>query len=119
LLGVRVGWLIAAEAFLFAAYAAALVVPDRTGDPRFIPAAGRVFTLLPILGIVISVLVLSSIMAGVFATRHLQRACECQRLPPWLPPVVGPGWTHFLGLISPLAIPVVIVSAWAVLLASG
>ncbi len=116
LLGVRVGWLIASEAFLFAAYAAALVVPSvQHVDARFTAAARQLFTLLPALGIVISLLVLSSIVGGVVAAHVLDK--KHGHVPEHLlPRLTGPCSTHLLGLASPLVIPLAIVIAWGSLL---
>src|SRR5438093_4340184 len=53
LVGIRLGWLIAAEAFLAAAYATVLTVPGGHHQPEnFVPQAKLLYTALPIAGIV-------------------------------------------------------------------
>ncbi len=65
LIGLRIGWFIAAEALLFAAYGVVLAAPSFALGGT-VPIDRRVFTIVPILGIVMAVLV----AAGVSAAMH-------------------------------------------------
>lgn len=112
LIGIRLGWLIAAEAFLFVAYAAALTVSEKPGRPRFVAAADRLVTWLPIFGLVLAVLVYVSILAAISVFFLLRRewlsggrrdeAAEFD---------LGEFWL-WLGFSAPLLVPPLIIAAW-------
>jgi len=102
LLGVRVGWLIASEAFLFAAYANAKGVLRP-------PELTRLIELLPWIGIAIAALVFLAICAAIRALHHLWNRGPSL---PGFPPVVGNWSTHLLGLAPPVLIPIGLALAW-------
>jgi hypothetical protein len=119
LMGTRVGWLIASEAFLFVAYA-------NVGRPDTEGKAENLRSVLPVLGVAIALLVFGAMVAAVRAIRELDRqARELDRkereldhqardlFPIGLPPVVGKPGTHRLGLYTTLTLPVVLIVAWA------
>jgi len=66
LIGLRIGWFIAAEALLFATYGVVLAVQQAGAIRGTVPIDHRVFTMVPILGMTMAVLV----GAGVAAAMH-------------------------------------------------
>lgn len=106
LMGTRVGWLIASEAFLFAAYA-------NVGRPHTVVGkAENLRWVLPALGGVIALLVLGAVLAAMWAIRDLDRQAR-ELFPLGLPPVVGKPGTYRLGLYTTLGLPVALIVAWA------
>src|SRR5438876_11669108 len=90
LVGIRLGWLIAAEAFLAAAYATVLTVPGGHHQPEnFVPQAKLVYTALPIAGIVLSACVGVSIWAALRAMGKLRKGYSETSSTTSLPAVTG------------------------------
>lgn len=116
LMGTRVGWLIASEAFLFVAYAN-VDRADAMGDK-----AEQLRWVLPRFGGVIAVLLLGAIVAAMWAIHELKRqahapGCQvCQPLPLGLPPLVGKRATYWLGVGTTLGIPLALLGAWLYIL---
>lgn len=107
LIGVRVGWLITSEAFLFAAFATA--VPYRQHHQGAV--GDRLLELLPLLGITVAVLVYCAVLASLHATERLRKACpNIERL--GYPPVVSPNLSHVFGFVPARFIPPALILAW-------
>jgi len=73
LIGVRIGWLIGGEAFLFAAYAAVLAIQTQDPNRGYFVAAHQLFLALPWMGIILASLVSVSVLA---AQSSMDRLCE-------------------------------------------
>jgi hypothetical protein len=108
LMGIRIGWLIGSEAFLFAAYANVASAGGSWGT------ASRLLDILPKLGIAIAVLISFAIVAAIIAIQRLRRSC-----PPddvlralKLPPMISGKLTHRIGLIPACLLPIVLCLAW-------
>jgi hypothetical protein len=114
----RLSWLVAAQSFLFSAYAITLngFLPG-VSDP-YLAEKVSVHRLIPIVAIWTSGLIYIGIVAGVvamtrarkFGTRHLQ-AAELGRLPP----IQSSAPIRVFGLAAPLLLPLVFVSSWVYL----
>jgi len=76
LVGVRLGWLIAAEAFLAATYATVLTVPTEPAETWFKTQANQLYSVIPIAGMVLAFLVGISIWAALWAMGRLRDAYE-------------------------------------------
>jgi hypothetical protein len=122
LIGQRLSWLVAAQAFLFTAYA---ITVSNSGPNHTQPVIDRMRLLLwivPITAILTCALIYATIIAGSIAIVALRRLyhshadhSEC----PGLPPVLGYRRTLVLGQIGPLLLPLVFLAGWLILLLGG
>mgnify|MGYP005810022667 CR=1 FL=1 len=114
----RLSWLLAAQSFLFTAYAISLNGPVQLRVERL---ADRLTTLLPIVGICTAILLWITILAGIFAMRTLRVAFErcVSDLPKDIPPIQTRGATLFGGQIGPFLVPPLFIVIWLFLLVRG
>jgi hypothetical protein len=118
----RLSWLVAAQSFLFTAYAIttnALTAIDPKASGRFLEQAELVFRLIPTVAICLAVLIYISILAALKAIRQMRRFYLSKAVPSNLPPIQTSATTRLLGLSAPLLLPVLFVSVWLVLLLNG
>jgi len=118
----RLSWLVAAQSFLFTAYAIttnALTAIDPKASGRFLEQAELVFRLIPTVAICLAVLIYISILAALKAIRQMRRFYLSKPVPSNLPPIQTSATTRLLGLSAPLLLPVLFVSVWLVLLLNG
>jgi hypothetical protein len=108
LMGIRIGWLIGSEAFLFAAYANVASADDPEGTTR------PLLTVLPELGIAIAVLISFAIVAAIVAVQRLRRTCPSDDVlrALKLPPMISGRLTHFIGLFPAYLLPFALIFAW-------
>lgn len=105
LLGIRVGWLIAAEAFLIAAYA------NLANADHLCNAAHDLFALLPFIGGFIAFFVGLAILAAILALRQLRRKAG-EFAVAGFPDGAGSRARHWLGLAPTTLIPIALVGLW-------
>jgi hypothetical protein len=117
LIGQRLGWFLASQAFLLAALATA------NGSERRMPAwsTNYFFPLIPLVAILSCLLIFGGLLAGV-AT--LQRWRRLMKTPEYhnillFPRVARDAWIIRLGWAAPVALPVIFLVAWAYLLVQG
>jgi hypothetical protein len=113
LIGIRVSWLVAAETFLFVAYAI-LVNGSQYKAPG--TNANELFELIPWLGVGLVVCVVISVASAMWAINRLQRNCPTH--PTGFPRLTSSKWAHVTGFFGALGIPVVLLSAWLFVLTS-
>ncbi|MDH6243822.1 hypothetical protein [Mycobacterium sp. OTB74] len=122
LIGVRLGWLIGAEAFLLAAYATVLTVTGQTaGSPlkTFATESLWLYSKLPIAGFVLSLLMGMSIWSGVWSMGKLRRdykdTGELKKVQKkFAVPDITVGSLLYLGGVSaPIFLPPVSMAGWA------
>ncbi len=117
LIGVRLGWLIAAEAFLFAAYASVLRVGS--GSPsQYVSQAHVLFSAIPIAGITLSACMAISIWAALWAMGK-GRDDYGSAQPDGLPSITVKALNYYAGSVAPFVVPPLTVAIWIVLLALG
>ena len=121
LIGMRVNWLVAAETFLFVAYA--IVVNGRSfsnrlavrkQNPDYSVEARHLYDLVPWLGVGLVLCVAISVTAAIYANFNLQR--KCPPVPKDFPPLASSRRTHFAGYFGAGGIPVVVLLAWLFIL---
>jgi hypothetical protein len=118
----RLAWLVAAQSFLFTAYAIttnALTTVDPKAAGKFLDHAVLVFRLIPTVAICNAVLIYISILAALRAIREIRRLYLSKPVPADLPPIQTSATTRLLGLSAPLLLPVLFISVWLVLLING
>jgi hypothetical protein len=110
--GVRVSWLMAAEAFLFAAYAAVLTVPV-TALSAFKPAALRLYDALPWVGIVLAALVFIAVCAAILRLKELREEFKHSvRNVQGYPKITSKRVHRWTGRIPGMLAPLVVILAW-------
>ena len=112
LIGTRVGWFIASEAFLFAAYGAVLAVQQRSVFRSTLPIDRRLFDAVPIVGIMVAVLVGSGIGAAMHQMRVLSVGYSEDGHPPGFPRIWAKRYIVFFGHVTAALIAPVVILSW-------
>jgi hypothetical protein len=116
LIGQRVSWFTASQAFLLTALA--IAHQGKTTLPT--TANNALFPLIPIVALCASILIFCGVMAGIgalFQWRARLHALTSRH--PELPRLRNDGWIMGLGWSAPIALPLVFIVAWTYLLAHG
>jgi hypothetical protein len=88
LIGIRNGWLIGGQAFLFAAYASALAVQSTRNDHVFFTAADNLYLALPWIGLALAVLAIVAVSAALRRSNRLcQKYLDLHLRPPHYPKI--------------------------------
>ena len=119
LINQRLSWFLAAQAFLFSAYAILLNAPSQVRLQRFATQQEILFTLIPLVAIGASILIYVTVFAAMLAMANLRRLLEGhmnEEESALLPPVQGYRQTLLLGQASPILIPFLFMISWIVLL---
>lgn len=119
LINQRLSWFLAAQAFLFTAYAILLNAPTEVRAQKFATQQDLLFLLVPIVAIGLSVLIYTTVFAAMIAMAHLRRLLEShvkEQERAVLPPVQGYRLTLVLGQAAPILIPLLFIVIWIVLL---
>ena len=103
LIGMRNGWLIGGQSFLFAAYAAVLIAPTSGTKGS---AASQLFTVLPWVGVVLSISAFFTVNAALWRSWELRVNFDRAFLPPEdYPPIMSrrPRWVgHAVAWLVPM-----------------
>ena len=116
LINQRLSWFVAAQAFLFSAYAILLNAPSQV---RLATQQEILFFLIPLVAIGVSILIYITVIAAMLATANLRRLLKThmnEKDSALLPPVQGYRQTLLLGQASPILIPFLFMISWIVLL---
>jgi hypothetical protein len=119
LINQRLSWFVAAQAFLFSAYAILLNAPSQLRVARFGTQHEILFFLIPVVAIGMSILIYITVIAAMLATANLRRllkTCINEKDRALLPPVQGYRRTLLLGQAAPILIPFLFMISWIVLL---
>jgi hypothetical protein len=119
LINQRLSWFLAAQAFLFSAYAILLNAPSQVRLQRFATQQEILFTLIPLVAIGASILIYVTVFAAMLAMANLRRLLEGhmnEEESALLPPVQGYRQTLLLGQASPILIPFLFMISWIALL---
>ena len=116
LIGQRVSWFTASQAFLLTALA--IAHQGKTTLPT--PATNALFPLIPIVALCSSVLILCGVVAGIAALFQWRaRFRDLADGHPEVPRLLNDGWIMAMGWSAPLVLPLVFIVAWVYLLAHG
>ena len=119
LINQRLSWFVAAQAFLFSAYAILLNVPSQVRLQSFETQREFLFFLIPLVAIGVSILIYITVIAAMLAMANLRRLLKThmnENDSALLPPVQGYRQTLLLGQASPLLMPFLFLISWIVLL---
>jgi len=117
LMGTRLSWFFASQAFLLSALAIAHSSKDNA-----IPNVRNdyYYPLVPVLAIASCILILLGIIGGAVAIRRWRRLlAQMIRQDPSLPAIGRDGWIMRFGWSAPLLMPLIFFLAWAYLLVAG
>ena len=118
----RISWFVAAQSFLFTAYAITMNAPRDPAVAKYAAQQHLVFILVPVVAIACCILIYAAILGAIFAQIRLRKFLA-QRLTgarlELYPPVQGGRGTHLLGLATPLGVPLVFVVVWITLFFCG
>ena len=92
LINQRLSWFVAAQAFLFSAYAILLNAPSQVRLPSFAKQQDILFPLIPLVAIGVSILIYITVIAAMLAMANLRRLLEShvnKEESALLPPVQG------------------------------
>src|SRR3954453_14085287 len=119
----RLSWLMASQAFLFTAYGILLNAPERAMSLFARQQQEWLITAIPALAVGSAALIYVSILAGVRALLNLYREavriCGGPGSETGLPPIQGTAFTRFLGLTSPMLVPLLFIGVWLFLTLRG
>jgi hypothetical protein len=104
LINQRLSWYVAAQAFLFSAYAILLNAPSQVRLQRFATQQEILFSLIPLVAIGASILTYITVIAAMLAMANLRRLQERhmnEEESALLPPIQGYRETLLLGQASP------------------
>ena len=117
LIGQRLGWFLASQAFLLAALATA------NGGQRTMPAwsTNYFFPLVPILAITSCLAIFAGLLAGVAALRRWHRLMGTPEYSDYqrLPRIVHDTWIIRFGWTAPISLPLLFLAAWVYELVQG
>ncbi len=118
----RLSWFVAAQSFLFTAYA--IVVSNLSSGrlPWVAHQMQLLILLIPMIAILTCTLIYVTILAGTIAILNLKRLYHRQGSHPTqhsLPPVQGFRLTQVFGQAGPLGLPPLFVGVWLVLIWQG
>lgn len=117
LIGWRLGWFMASQAFLLTALAAA-----NAGGGRM-PAwsTNYFFPLVPLIAIVSCLLIFAGLLAGVTALRGWRRLMNSPEYDDIhrMPRIAHDTWIIRFGWAAPITLPVVFLTAWVYVLVQG
>jgi hypothetical protein len=119
LINQRLSWFVAAQAFLFSAYAILLNVPSQVRLEGFGTQRELLLFLIPLVAIGMSIVIYITVIAAMWATANLRRLLKThmnEKDSALLPPVQGYRQTLLLGQASPILIPFLFMISWIVLL---
>jgi hypothetical protein len=100
LINQRLSWFVAAQAFLFSAYAILLNAPSQVRLQSFATQQEILFSLIPLVAIGVSILIYITVFAAMLATANLTRLLKTdmnEKDSASLPPVQGYRQTLLLG----------------------
>lgn len=119
LINQRLSWFVAAQAFLFSAYAILLNAPPQVRQQSFATQQEILFYLIPLVAIGVSILIYITVIAAMLAMANLRRLLKThmnEQDSALLPPVQGYRQTFLLGQATPILIPFLFMSSWIILL---
>ena len=116
LIGQRVNWFTASQAFLLVSLA--IAHKGETAMPT--PANNHLFPLVPIVALSASVFIFVGVIAGISALAQWRgRLKQLTQEHTWLPRLIQDWWIVPAAWSAPIALPLLFIGAWAYLVVYG
>jgi hypothetical protein len=116
----RLSWLMAAQSFLFTAYAIIANAAPQARNPMSAKQQDLLFNIIPGVACVSDLLIYCSVIAGVLAFYRLRRAYATHiSSVKDLPDIEGSTLTRWLGMVSPIFLPLVFLTGWLIVWSHG
>jgi hypothetical protein len=113
----RLAWLMAAQSFLFTGYAIIANASPQTRNPVLV---NLLFTIIPAVACLSDVLIYCSVIAGILVQDRLRDAYATHVASAGdFPEIQGSRLTLWLGLASPILLPLVFLIAWLIIWSQG
>ncbi len=112
----RLSWLMAAQSFFFTGYAIIANAAPQARNPLLAKQQDLLFNIIPAVACISDILIYCSVIAGVRALYRLRRAYATHvSSVKGFPEIQGSQLTRWLGIASPLLLPLVFLIAWLIL----
>jgi hypothetical protein len=116
LIGQRVNWFTASQAFLLVSLA--IAHKGETAMPT--PANNNLFPLVPVVALSSSIFIFIGVIAGIAALAQWRaRLRQLAGQHPWLPRLIHDRWIVPAAWSAPILLPLVFIGAWLYLLVLG
>jgi hypothetical protein len=111
----RLSWLMAAQSFLFTGYAIIANASPQARNPLLAKQQDLLFNIIPGVACISDILIYCSVIAGVLALYRLRRAYATHvSSVGGFPEIQGSQLTRWLGIVSPIFLPLVFLIAWVI-----
>jgi hypothetical protein len=111
----RLSWLMAAQSFFFTGYAIVAGASPQVRNPLSAKQQDLLFNIIPAVACISDILIYCSVIAGVLALYRLRKAYAAHVFPlGGFPEIQGSQLTRWLGIASPIFLPVVFLVAWLI-----
>jgi hypothetical protein len=111
----RLSWLMAAQSFFFTGYAIIANANPQARNALLAKQQDLLFNIIPAVACISDILIYGSVIAGVLALYRLRRAYEKHvSSVGGFPEIQGTRVTRWLGIASPILLPLVFLVAWLI-----
>jgi hypothetical protein len=111
----RLSWLMAAQSFLFTGYAIIANATPQARNPLLAKQQDLLFNIIPGVACISDILIYCSVIAGVLALNRLRRAYATHVSSVGdFPEIEGSQLTRWLGMASPILLPLVFLTGWVI-----
>lgn len=112
----RLAWLMAAQSFLFTAYAITANASPQPRNPALVKQQDLLFTIIPVVACLSGVLIYCSVIAGILVQNRVRDAYATHVASVGdFPEIQGSRFTYWLGLAAPILLPLVFLIAWLII----
>ena len=109
----RLSWLMAVQSFLFTGYAIIANASPQARNPLLAKQQDLLFNIIPGVACISDLLIYCSVIAGVLALDRLRQAYATHVASVGgFPEIQGSRLTRWLGIASPILLPLVFLMAW-------
>ena len=113
----RLSWLMATQSFFFTGYAIVANASPQVRNPLLAKEQDLLFNIIPAVACISNILIYCSVIAGVLAVDRLRRAYAAHVYPVGdFPEIHGSRLTRWLGMASPILLPLVFLIAWLIVI---
>src|SRR6202047_377247 len=116
----RLSWLMAAQSFFFTGYAIIANASPQARNPLLAKQQDLLFNIIPGVACISDILIYCSVIAGVLALYRLRRAYATHvSSVGGFPEIEGSKLTRWLGMVSPIFLPLLFLTAWLMVWSQG